>query len=201
MTSQSQPTSRTALPLQRRHMPTGYAISLADYTKRGTPEEVRIPKDFGPEQSLRGFEATYRNIIDYIVRITYRIWEDREVEYIRATYAEGARTYDDYGLQLGDEKIVQDTHHTTAAFSDIRLIADEIVWPETTKWASTPPTEPSFAAPTTGTASTARPPANPWMCWSSPTASPWRTRSSWSMCSTTTRPCCSSWAWIWMQLN
>ncbi len=128
MTNQSQPTSRAAAPLQRRHMPAGYAVSLADYTKRGMPEEARIPKDFGPPQSLRGFEATYRNIIDYIVRITYRIWEDREVEYIRATYADGARTYDDYGLQLGDEKIVQDTYHTTGAFSDIRLIADEIVW-------------------------------------------------------------------------
>ena len=109
-------------------MPAGYAISLAGYTKRGTPEEARIPKDFGPPQSLRGFETTYRNIIDYIVRITYRIWEDRDVEYIRATYADGARTYDDYGLQLGDGKIVQDTHHTTGAFSDIRLIADEVVW-------------------------------------------------------------------------
>lgn len=109
-------------------MPTDYAVSLADYTQRGTPQEARIPKDFGPRQSLRGFEAAYRNIIDYIVRITYRIWEDREVEYIRATYADDARTYDDYGLQLGDEKIVQDTHHTTGAFSDIQLIADEIVW-------------------------------------------------------------------------
>lgn len=128
MTDPAQPFSRTAAPLQRRHMPTDYAVSLADYTQRGTPQEARIPKDFGPRQSLRGFEAAYRNIIDYIVRITYRIWEDREVEYIRATYADDARTYDDYGLQLGDEKIVQDTHHTTGAFSDIQLIADEIVW-------------------------------------------------------------------------
>lgn len=119
---------RGAAPLQRRHMPTGYAISLADYTKRDTPAETRIPDDFGPPQSLDGFEAAYRNIIDYIVRITYRIWEDRDVEYIRATYADDARTYDDYGLQLGDEKIVQDTYHTTGAFSDIQLIADEIVW-------------------------------------------------------------------------
>jgi len=61
-------------------MPTGYDISLAKYTKRGTPEEARIPTDFGPRQSLRGFAATYRNIIDYIVRIPPRLWEDRDVE-------------------------------------------------------------------------------------------------------------------------
>ena len=117
-----------ARPLSRRHMPTDYTISLAACTGRGTPNEKRIPDDFGPRQPMRGFEETYRNIIDYIVRITYRIWEDREVEYIGETYADDSRVYDDYGLQLGSRKIIDDTHHTTGAFSNIQLIADEIVW-------------------------------------------------------------------------
>ena len=119
---------RIARPLSRQHMPTGHAISLAKYTHRGTPREIRIPDDFGPAQSMRGFEATYRNIIDYIVRITYRIWEDREVEYIADTYSDTSQVFDDYGLQHGCRKIIDDTHHTTGAFSDIKLIADEIVW-------------------------------------------------------------------------
>lgn len=117
-----------AQPLERRHMPDNYGISLARYTKRGTPTEARIPADFGTAQSLRGFEPTYRNIIDYIVRITYRIWEDRVVEYIRDTYHPQSQVFDDYGLQFGAEKIVSDTLHTTGAFSDIRLLADEIIW-------------------------------------------------------------------------
>ncbi len=119
---------RVAAPLRREHMPTDYTVSLANYTGRGTPAESRIPDDFGPAQSMRGFEKTYRNIIDYIVRITYRIWEDRDVEYIADTYSDASRVYDDYGLQRGSAKIIQDTHHTTGAFSDIQLIADEIVW-------------------------------------------------------------------------
>ena len=117
-----------AQPLARKHMPADHAISLAAYTGRGTPHEKRIPDDFGPEQSMRGFEETYRNIIDYIVRITYRIWEDREIEYIGATYTDDSLVYDDYGLQIGNRKIIDDTHHTTGAFSNIQLIADEIVW-------------------------------------------------------------------------
>jgi len=123
-------TDRTyqALPLRREHMPADYSISLARYIGRGTPDEARIPKDFGPSQSLRGFEETYRNIIDYIVRITYRIWEDRQVTYIRECYAPDSRVFDDYGLQLGNEKIVSDTRHTTGAFSDIQLVADEVIW-------------------------------------------------------------------------
>ena len=120
--------TKTAAPLERQHMPTDYSISLADYTGRGTEHETRIPGDFGPEQSMRGFESTYQNIIDYIVRITYKIWEDRDVEYIRDTYSDTSQVYDDYGLQLGCEKIISDTHHTTGAYSDIKLIADEIVW-------------------------------------------------------------------------
>ena len=119
---------RVAIPLEREHMPTDYSISLADYTGRGTDHEIRIPEDFGPKQSMRGFESTYQNIIDYIVRITYKIWEDREVEYIRDTYSDTSHVYDDYGLQLGAGKIVDDTYHTTGAYTDIQLIADEIVW-------------------------------------------------------------------------
>lgn len=119
---------RVARPLSREHMPTGYSISLQKYTRRGTRQETRIPDDYGPMQSMRGFEETYRNIIDYIVRITYRIWEDREVEYIADTYSDSSQVFDDYGLQHGCRKIIDDTHHTTGAFSDIKLIADEIVW-------------------------------------------------------------------------
>lgn len=119
---------RVAHPLCREHMPADYSISLEKYTCRGTPQETRIPDDYGAAQSMRGFEETYRNIIDYIVRITYRIWEDREVEYIADTYSDTSQVFDDYGLQRGCQKIIDDTHHTTGAFSDIKLIADEIVW-------------------------------------------------------------------------
>ncbi|MGR3493216.1 MAG: ester cyclase, partial [Shimia sp.] len=72
----------------------------------------------------------YRNIIDYIVRITYRIWETRgrEVEYIADCYAPDCDVYDDYGLQGSNEKIIADTHHTTGAFTDIVLDAEEVIW-------------------------------------------------------------------------
>lgn len=120
--------TRIAVPLDRKHMPSDYSISLAAYTDRGSPHEKRIPDDYGPRQSMHGFEETYHNIIDYIVRITYKIWEDRDVEYIGDTYSDTSHVYDDYGLQLGSKKIIQDTYHTTGAFSDIQLLADEIVW-------------------------------------------------------------------------
>jgi len=87
-------------------MPTDYSISLSAYTKKGTSDEKRIPNDFGLKQSLNGFEKTYQNIIDYIVRITYKIWEDRDVEYILDTYSPNSKVFDDYGLQLGNQKLL-----------------------------------------------------------------------------------------------
>tara|TARA_B100000674_G_C37959302_1_gene971162 strand:- start:585 stop:1733 length:1149 start_codon:yes stop_codon:yes gene_type:complete len=119
--------SRNALPLQRLNMPVDHNVSLKNYTSGRT---TRIPKDLGPAQSLQGFDPTYRNIIDYIVRITYRIWEtnDREVEYIGECYSLDSQVFDDYGLQLGNQKIIVDTHHTTSAFPDIILDAEEVIW-------------------------------------------------------------------------
>ena len=104
-----------------------YEISLKHYTDNNS---VRIPEDLGPRQSLKGFDPAYRNIIDYIVRITYRIWEtdDREVDYIGQCYAPDSVVFDDYGLQKGSKKIISDTYHTTAAFPDIVLDAEEAIW-------------------------------------------------------------------------
>jgi hypothetical protein len=116
-----------AKPLTRAHMPTDFSVSLRDYTNG---RSVRIPDDYGPKQSLRGFDPDYRNIVDYIVRITYRIWEtDKDgVEYIADCYAPDSKVYDDYGLQTGNKKIIGDTHHTTGAFPDIILDAEEVIW-------------------------------------------------------------------------
>ena len=116
-----------AAALKRGHMPTDFDISLAHYTKN---RAHRIPPYLGPLQSLEGFDPEYRNIIDYIVRITYRIWETaaREVEYIGACYSDDSLVYDDYGLQTGNKKIIADTHHTTGAFPDIVLDAEEVIW-------------------------------------------------------------------------
>ncbi len=124
----------SAAALSRSHMPANFDISLDSYFGRSdigrghVENEARISQDFGATQSMQGFEKTYKNIIDYIVRITFRIWEDRDVDYIADTYSSASMVYDDYGLQLGNEKIIADTRHTTNAFSDIELVADEVIW-------------------------------------------------------------------------
>ena len=114
--------------LKDRHMPNNFDISLKAYGGGGTAKSLNpIPKKL-KSQPMKGFEIQYKNIIDYIVRITYHIWEDKNIGYIYDTYSNDCRVWDEFGLQSGSEKIVADTVHTNNAFPDIRLFADEVIW-------------------------------------------------------------------------
>lgn len=79
-------------------------------------------------QSMRGFEDQYSDIVDYIVRITHRIWEDQDVGYIYDTYAPGCMVYDDSGAHYGVERVVEGTIASIHAFPDTRSFADEVIW-------------------------------------------------------------------------
>lgn len=114
--------------LSQEHMPKDFRISLDAYRRGGTDRFIgQAPTDV-LAQPMKGFEATYVNIVDYIVRITHRIWEEKDIGYIYDTYSHDCTVWDDLGLQYGRDKIVADTVHTNGAFPDIRLVADEVVW-------------------------------------------------------------------------
>ena len=114
--------------LQDHHMPKSYDISLKAYGGGGTAKSLNPKPKKLKHQSMKGFEDQYKNIIDYIVRITYQIWEEKNIGYIYDTYSTDCRVWDEFGLQSGSEKIVADTVHTNNAFPDIRLFADEVIW-------------------------------------------------------------------------
>ena len=109
-------------------MPRDFAVSLSAYVKGGTDRFLARTPDHLPGQTMTGFDPAYVDIIDYIVRITHRIWEEKDIGYIYDTYSHDCRVWDDVGLQYGRDKIVTDTVHTNAAIPDIRLVADEVVW-------------------------------------------------------------------------
>jgi predicted ester cyclase len=108
-------------------MPKTYDISLRNSVRGGT-DRLLAQQSGDQQQPMRGFEEQYSDIIDYIVRITHRIWEEKDIGYIYDTYRHNCRVTDDAGLQYGRDKIVADTVHTVNAFPDVRLYADEIVW-------------------------------------------------------------------------
>lgn len=108
-----------------RPNPRDFKISLG--SKFGTDQQLLHPGE-RRRQSLRGFQESYVDIIDFIVRATHRIWEEKDVGYIYDHYRHNSRIVDDYGFQYGRDKVIEDTLQFVNAFPDIRLYADEIVW-------------------------------------------------------------------------
>jgi len=83
----------------------------------------------GPRrQSLDGFDADYVDIVDYIVRCTHRIWEEKRFHLIRTHYSPDCRLHTLAGDVYGAEAVVQNTIKTVAAFPDRTLYADDVIW-------------------------------------------------------------------------
>lgn len=79
-------------------------------------------------QPMRGFEDGYVDIVDWIIRITDRIWEDQDVGYIYDTYRTGCRVFTDSGPMYHVEPVVEATVQSINAFPDARHIADDVIW-------------------------------------------------------------------------
>jgi hypothetical protein len=87
---------------------------------RYAPGERRMP--------MRGFEPEYTDIVDYIVRITHRIWEEKEVGYIYDTYQHNCIVHGSMGDAHGRDGVVAATLEWLAAFPERRVYADDVIW-------------------------------------------------------------------------
>lgn len=78
--------------------------------------------------SMRGFEPQYTDIVDYIVRITHRIWEEKAVGYIYDTYQHNCVVHGSGGDMHGREAVVASTVQSLATFPDDRAYAHDVIW-------------------------------------------------------------------------
>ncbi len=85
-----------------------------------TPGERRM--------AMRGFAPEYTDIVDYIVRITHRIWEEKEVGYIYDTYQHNCVHHGSMGDTHGRDSVVAATLEWLAAFPERRVYADDVIW-------------------------------------------------------------------------
>lgn len=82
----------------------------------------------GLKQNLPGFDEKYVNIVDYILKITEEIWEERAVWVIYETYSDdipihvGARTIQ------GIESVVLGTIKTLSSFPDRKMGGEAVIW-------------------------------------------------------------------------
>lgn len=82
------------------------------------------------QQALAGFDDEFIDIVDYIIRITHRIWEQKNVGLCYDYYGEICPVFTLGGYSECVEQVVQNTLKTIAAFPDRSLIGENVIWKE-----------------------------------------------------------------------
>jgi predicted ester cyclase len=83
---------------------------------------------FPGKQDLHGFEPRFENIVDYIVKITYHIWEQVDMGYIYDTYLHNLEVHTGYGTSYGVEEVINGSIAFLAAMPDRRMYAEDVIW-------------------------------------------------------------------------
>lgn len=76
----------------------------------------------------RGAYSAADDIVDYILGITFEIWEQRQVELIDQYYASDCVVYGLDGITRGSHAMIDATHATLDSFPDRNLLAEAVIW-------------------------------------------------------------------------
>ena len=77
---------------------------------------------------MKGFDGNFTDLPDYILKITYQIWEDKDVESIRKYYSEDIPLRTPDGVIYGSDTVVKATYATLNEFPDRQLLAEDVIW-------------------------------------------------------------------------
>lgn len=94
--------------------------------RRDYPELA--PTDRPRSQSMEGFDEVYTDIVDYIVRCTHKIWDERDIGLIYTHYTHNCVLYGTMGTIYNREDIVRDTIQRLVSFPERRGMATQVVW-------------------------------------------------------------------------
>jgi predicted ester cyclase len=113
----------TKMPLEQA----GHARAI-DFKSKNIVDILQQQGQPERRHSMRGFEPVHADIVDYIVRITHRIWEEGDIGHIYDTYGHNCPVHSPYGVSYGAEETVAASVSTLAAFPDRRIYADDVIW-------------------------------------------------------------------------
>ena len=88
-----------------------------------------VVPDVAPQrQSMRGFDPCYADIVDYIVRCTHRIWDEKNPGLIYTHYAHNTIVYTALGNSHTREEVVSATIQRLHELPDRRGAAYQVIW-------------------------------------------------------------------------
>ena len=87
-----------------------------------------VPEHRDRVQSMRGFDECYTDIVDYIVRCTHKIWDERDVGLIYTHYTHNCVAYSSLGTVYNREDVVRETIQRIVELPDRRGMATQVIW-------------------------------------------------------------------------
>ncbi|MEM9952388.1 MAG: ester cyclase [Chloroflexota bacterium] len=79
-------------------------------------------------QSLQGFDSKFTDFVEYIIRITHEIWEEKAIGKLYDYYANNMEIHTSGKTIYGRDAVIAGTIQTLAAYPDRRLYGDEVIW-------------------------------------------------------------------------
>ena len=86
------------------------------------------PQNAKRTQAMRGFDAIYTDIVDYIVRCTHLIWDERDIGLIYSHYTHNCVVYSASGTTYTREEVVQGTIQRMFMLPERRGMATQVIW-------------------------------------------------------------------------
>ena len=77
---------------------------------------------------MRGFDDDYPDIVAYIIRCTYKIWEEKQVGLIDTHYSRDSVIHTANGDICGSQTVLNNTVQQLSLFPDRRLFPEDVIW-------------------------------------------------------------------------
>ena len=77
---------------------------------------------------MKGCDSKFKDLPDYILKITYQIWENKDMESIMQYYAENIPVRSPSGVIYGQEAVVEATKATLKEFPDRQVLGEDVIW-------------------------------------------------------------------------
>lgn len=87
-----------------------------------------VPTDRKRSQPMQGFDPIYTDIVDYIVRCTHRIWDERDVGLIYTHYTHNCVVYSAMGTVYNREDVVRGTIQKLVSLPERKGMATQVIW-------------------------------------------------------------------------
>lgn len=97
-------------------------------TSKGDLAEIISAKVTKSTPAQPEFAPHFHDIVDYIVKVTHEIWEERAIGRLYDYYGTNMRIHTSSGDIYTRDKVIEGTIQALAAFPNRRLYADEVIW-------------------------------------------------------------------------